>query len=172
MIPKSSFSFPLAATGTVIFASFSLWPSFVKAEIDTSSGQPTLKDQYAIEKSTPVRNAQACQDLINRFNNQSLDRFTANGSRVLGLDLHGKIFEVKRSRNGVCTIANIAKLEVPYQDKNEADQVEEVIFYYEPVILCAYRYAVDVGAGAQNKVRRLCYQPLGVVNKYAPYKSP
>ena len=101
-----------------------------------------------------------------------IDRFSNNGTRVLGVDIRGRILEVKRFDSGVCKIETFARLKEPFQDKDITGLVEEVVYYYEPVLLCAYRQPVDARYADQRRVRRVCYQPLGVVNKLAPYTSP
>jgi hypothetical protein len=152
-------------TSCVLFCNFlivGLYPFSVHAE------ELTLKDKFFIQEAVPLKKAQACDKVFSVFKNQELDRFTSNSSRVLGLDLHGKIWEVKKKSSGTCAIENIARLGIAAPQKNSTGEIEQVVFYYEPDSVCAYSQSTS----ELRPVRRLCYQPIGIVNKFAPYKSP
>ena len=132
------------------------------------AGESTVKEQFFIQEAMPLKKAQACEKVTYEFNNQQLDRFTSNGSRFIGVDLHGKIWEVKQKRAGICVIENIARIGIAAHQKNAIGETEKAAFYFEPPSICAYIQ----NANELRRIRRLCYQPIGVVNKYAPYKSP
>jgi hypothetical protein len=127
-----------------------------------------LKDKFLIQEAVPLKKAQSCAKVFSIFSNQELDRFTSNSSRVLGVDLHGKIWEVKKNSGGVCYLENIARLGITATQKNSTGEIEQIVFYYEPDSVCSYVQ----GTSEFQFVRRLCYQPIGIVNKFAPYKSP
>ena len=144
------------------------YPSYAQSQSALSVDGPTLKDVYFDQAGAPLRKMQECEKVISFFNAQQLDKFTSNGSRVIGIDLHGKVWEVKKNSSGMCALENIARLEVPARQKTIFGEVEEIVFYYEPRSVCSYSQDV----GLYQRVRRLCYQPIGVVNKFAPYDSP
>jgi hypothetical protein len=130
--------------------------------------ESTLKEQFFIQEAMPLKKAQACEKVAYEFNSQQFDRFTADGSRFIGVDLRGRIWEVKKKRDGVCVIENIARIGIAVHQKSATGETEKVAFYYEPDSICAYIQSIN----ESRRVRRLCYQPIGIVNKYAPYKSP
>jgi hypothetical protein len=128
----------------------------------------TLKEQFFIQEAAPLKKAQACDKVVFDFNNQKLDRFVSNSSRLIGVDLRGRIWEVKKNPGGICGIENIARIGVDAYQKNATGETEKIVYYYEPDSICAYIQSTN----ELRRVRRLCYQPIGIVNKYAPYKSP
>ena len=128
----------------------------------------TLKEQFFVQEALPLKKVQACEKVVSDFNAQQFDKFSSTSSRLIGVDLHGKIWEVKKKPGGVCGIENIARIGIEAQQKNATGEIQKVVFYYEPVSICAYTQ----DASEFRRVRRLCYQPIGIVNKFAPYKSP
>ena len=128
----------------------------------------TLKEQFFIQEALPLNKFQACEKVVSDFNTLQFDRFSSNSSRLIGVDLHGKIWEVKKKPGGICGIENIARIGIEAHKKNATGEIEKVVFYYEPDSVCAYSQST----GELRRVRRLCYQPIGIVNKYAPYNSP
>ena len=128
----------------------------------------TLKEQFFIQEALPLKKDQACEKVVSNFNAQQFDKFSSNSSRLIGVDLHGKIWEVKKKPGGLCGIENIARIGVDAHQENAIGEIEKVVFYYEPDSVCAYSQSTS----ESRRVRRLCFQPIGIVNKYAPYKSP
>ena len=156
---------PKCLTSSVFFFSMLILGVF---PLSAYAEDSTLKEQFFVQEAAPLKKVQACDRVVSDFNNQQFDRFASNGSRLIGVDLHGRIWEVKKNPGGVCGIENIARIGVDAHQENAIGEIEKVVFYYEPDSICAYIQSTN----ELRRVRRLCYQPIGIVNKYAPYKSP
>jgi hypothetical protein len=135
---------------------------------DLNQDSHTLKENYLLQQALPAKRLQSCEQAFSKFNQQELDRFSAGGSRVLGVDLRGMVWEVKKKSSGECDLVTFSRLGVPEITKNSIGEIENVVYYYEPSSICAYSQDIR----QSRPIRKLCYQPLGIVNKYAPYMSP
>lgn len=95
---------------------------------------------------------------------QTFDLFRAsNGARVFGLDLRGNVWSLV-AREGSCQLHTSHQLNKPEYSLDWAGARTWVTFYYEEEKLCRYTKTPH-----SNRIQRSCFEPIGIVNKYAPY---
>ena len=132
--------------------------------------QPDLRDSFQQQRQTieqqrdksVQRQSAECLAAEQRFNELDLYR-SSDGSRILGLDLRGHVWKMT-SRNGVCELQSSHQLNKPDYSLDWAGQRTWVTYHYEDKNLCRYQRNPRT-----QQVRRTCYQPIGIVNRYAPY---
>jgi hypothetical protein len=160
MTPMPCLLAVLSALGMVtLFTSAAAQPS----EPDLRAGfQQRKQAQEQQVAETAQRKAAECLAAEQRFSELDLYR-SSDGSRILGLDLRGRIW-MMTNRNGICKLQSSQQLNKPDYSVDWTGQRTWITYHYENNHLCRYQR----NPGTQQ-VRQSCYQPIGVVNRYAPY---
>lgn len=151
----------LSALGSVVttFTSASAQPR----EPDLRMGfQQRKQEQEQQRAENAQRKSVECLAAEQRFREFDLYR-SSDGSRILGLDLRGHVWTLT-NRNGSCELQSSHQLNRPDYNLDWAGQRTWITYHYEDRDLC--RYQRDPRT---QQVRRTCYQPIGIVNRYAPY---
>jgi len=141
-----------------IIAQFSL-------ETKANSSGEDLKQQHqdaVIERQNEKTN---CAKVQQDF--QAYDLYGVSAGRALyGLDLWGKVWIIERRQGPKCALKKIARLGIQASGEDIYGDPIYRTFYYESKMLCEYsRFVIG------SDVRKRCYAPLGIVNKFAPYFS-
>jgi len=155
----------LLATLSILGSAVTIFPSAAAQPSDPDLRAGFQKQTSAVEQqrsASAQRRAAQCLAAEQRFREFDLYR-SSDGSRILGLDLKGHVW-VLSSRNGTCELQSMHQLNKPDYSLNWAGQRTWTTYHYEDNDLC--RYQREPGA---QKVRRTCFQPLGIVNRFAPY---
>lgn len=150
----------LSALGVVtLFIPAAAQPS----EPDLRAGLQQRKQVQEQQRAENIqRKVSDCLAAEQRFNQFDLYR-SSDGSRILGLDLRGHVWTMT-SRNGICELQSSHQLNKPDYSLDWAGQRTWVTYHYEDKDLC--RYQRDPRT---QQVRRTCFQPIGIINRYAPY---
>jgi hypothetical protein len=138
------------------------------AETSINPDDPTLKDLYLLQEAKPLKKIQACDEINSKFSRMDLDKYSY-GSRTIGIDISGRIWEIKKNSRGICTIENTARLGVSTIVRlNGYGDDDNGVYQYEASTVCVYFQS----ARESYRIKKICYEPLGLVNKFAPYTSP
>lgn len=130
-----------------------------------SSQEPEkLRSNYQERLSRLSIGRQRCLELKKEF--EGFDRFTGYGSRVLGLDVWGRVWFLKNTGRGSCELKSSFRLEKPDYELNEYGEYIWNVYHYEGIQLCLYSRLAR-----ESVVKRICYDPVGIVSKYAPYMT-
>ena len=130
--------------------------------------EPSLKDLYLLQEAKPLKKNQACDATSSKFSRMDLDRYSY-GSRTIGIDIRGRIWEIKKNSRGICSIVNATKLGASTSVRlNGYGDDDKGIYLYEARTVCVYFQSER----ESYRIKKICYEPLGLVNKYAPYTSP
>lgn len=139
--------------------------SFAQASLamDVVSGDQDLRRRHqdaAMERQEEKAN---CVKLQQDF--QAYDLYgSAAGSARFGVDVLGKVWVIERRPGPRCALKQLTRLERQFADDDlYGDRILRT-FYYESNMLCEYTRPVR-----EAEVKKRCYQPLGVVNKFSPY---
>lgn len=141
------------------FTSATAQPSEPDLQTSFRQQRSALEQQKA---ENARRGAAQCLAAEQRFREFDLYR-SSNGSRILGLDLKGHVW-MMTSKNGICQLQSSHQLNRPDYSLNWAGERTWTTYHYEDNSLCRYQREPRT-----QKVRRTCYQPMGIVNRYAPY---
>jgi hypothetical protein len=161
MIPMPRLLAALKVLGVIStsFTSAAAQPSDPKLEASFQQQTQALVQQ---RNESAQRKAAECLAAEQRFREFDLYK-SSDGSQILGLDLRGNVWKIT-SRNGFCALRTSHQLNKPDYSFDWAGQRTWTTYHYEDKDLC--RYQRDP---ATEKVRRACYQPIGIVNRFAPY---
>ena len=130
--------------------------------------EPSLVDLYLLQEDKPIKKIQACDAINSKFSRMDLDKYSY-GSRTIGIDIRGRIWEIKKNSRGICTIENTARLGVSTTVRlNGYGDDDNGVYQYEASTVCVYFQSVR----ESYRIKKICYEPLGLVNKFAPYTSP
>jgi len=130
--------------------------------------EPSLVDLYLLQEAKPLKKNQACDAIYSNFSRMELDKYSY-GSRTIGIDIRGRIWEIKKNSRGICTIENTARLGVSTTVRlNSYGDDDKGVYQYEANTVCVYFQS----ARESLRIKKICYEPLGLVNKFAPYTSP
>ena len=130
--------------------------------------EPSLVDLYLLQEAKPINKIQACDAINSKFSRMDLDKYSY-GSRTIGIDIRGRIWEIKKNSRGICTIENTARLGVLTTVRlNGYGDDDNGVYQYEASTVCVYFRS----ARESYRIKKICYEPLGLVNKFAPYTSP
>ena len=112
-----------------------------------------------IQKQTVLE----CANSTTQFNNYDQYK-SAYGDIVIGVDLRGQIWKASRPNGQTCSIKKLAKIGKPDYTLNDDGSRTWRTYYYEQGQICRYlKYSES------PRVSRLCFSPVGIVNRYAPY---
>jgi len=139
--------------------------SFAQASLamDVVSGDQDLRRSHqdaAMERQEEKTN---CVKLQKDF--QAYDLYGNDaGKPRYGVDVLGKVWVIERRQGPRCALKMLSRLERQFADDDiYGDRIYRT-FYYESNMLCEYtRPVIEV------EVKKRCHQPLGIVNKFAPY---
>ena len=122
-----------------------------------------LRSSYQGGLSRIQRGRERC--LKSKRELEALDLFAgSSGSRVIGLDVFGRVWFLKNTGQGSCELTSAFRLERPDYELNEYGDRVWRLYHYEGVQVCLYSRLAS-----ESSVKRSCYDPLGIVSKYAPY---
>lgn len=146
----------------VLFVISPMFPFLCATPLNAS---PRLIDDYNKVYDTRRTSVAECIDLTKTFNTYDLFR-VANSNRLLGLDLHGRIWSLQKTTNDGCVLTASFRLDKADYENDYLGRRIWLLYTYEDSKLCRYRKHPD-----RANVSRDCYNGVGVVNKYAPYWS-
>ena len=130
--------------------------------------EPSLKEREDLRSSYQgglsriQRGRERCLTSKRKF--EGLDLFAGSSGRVFGLDVFGRVWFLKNTGQGSCELTSSFRLEKPDYELSEYGDRVWKLYHYEGVQVCIYSRLAS-----EASVKRRCYEPLGIVNKYAPY---
>jgi len=139
-----------------------------KTQERLTPNEPSLVDLYLLQEAQPLKRIQACDAINSKFSRMDLDKYSY-GSRTIGIDISGRIWEIKKNSRGICTIEKTARLGGSTTVRlNGYGDDDRGVYQYETSTVCVYFQS----ARESFRIKKICYEPLGLVNKFAPYTSP
>jgi hypothetical protein len=127
-----------------------------------------LKDEYQQQagnqeaRKKAIQRLEQCTSIEKQFSEYDLYR-SATSSKTYGVDLRGRIWTIKRDPVKGCGLQTQNRLNMPEYTVDFQGRRTWGTFYYEDSKLCLY------SREPKRKVAKRCYEPVGVVNKLAPY---
>jgi hypothetical protein len=127
-----------------------------------------LKDEYQQQtvnqeaRKKDIQRLEQCTSIEKQFSEYDLYR-SATSSKTYGVDLRGRIWTIKRDPVKGCGLQTQSRLNTPEYTLDLRGRRTWGTFYYEDNKLCLY------SRDPKRKVSKRCYEPVGVVNKLAPY---
>lgn len=121
-----------------------------------------LKDEYRQDGKQLIQRLEQCTSIQKKFSEYDLYR-SVSSSKIYGVDLRGRIWTIKRDPVKGCGLQANGRLNTPEYTFDLQDRRIWSTFYYEDSKLCLY------SREPKRKVAKRCYEPAGIVNKFAPY---
>lgn len=133
------------------------------ARLQAQVQNPDQRQQFEEAVRFREQRRAQCEQLEQEF--KQFDLFGASaGKPRYGLDLWGRVWILERRPGRLCRFRSLSRLEQQDYELDASGGRTFRTFFYEDNQLCVY-----LQGPAELRVRRLCYAPLAVVNKFAPY---
>ena len=131
---------------------------------------PDLREELSIQQNKraglAAKQAQirkACGEAIQSYKEFDLYKSKMHGKEY-GIDLSGWIWELVSEPLGGCSLRKIDRLgKADYTLASDGERAWRV-FYYEDNRLCRYSRSSEM-----VKIQKTCFEPMGIVNRFAPY---
>jgi hypothetical protein len=145
-----------------ILATIALMSNQLQAYSAPKAQEINLKEDHQQVKQAAVQRLTECAQLERQFNEFDLYR-SASSSKTYGVDVRGRVWTLKRDAAQGCSLRTHHRLN---RSDYELDYLGKRIwstFYYEDKQLCLYTRS------SNEKPARRCYQPVGIISRFAPY---
>lgn len=121
-----------------------------------------LQGDHQEASKQAVQRMAECARIERQFNQYDLYR-SASSSKTYGVDVRGRVWTINRNPTKGCSLQTKHRLNRPEYEIDYSGRRLWSTFYYENKQLCLYSREHD------QKIFRKCYQPVGIINRLAPY---